>query len=130
MLLLKAQGIKKIYGDRVVLDIDDLTVYTGDKIGVVGANGAGKTTLFELLAGSLPPDEGRIECFGTMSYCRQFQNNAAENADKKNYQHAADTKETSIWHAPERINADEISGGELMRQKLATVFTGENHILL
>ena len=130
MLLVKAEGIKKIYGDRVVLDIDDLTVYTGDKIGVVGANGAGKTTLFELLAGSLAPDEGRIEYFGTMAYCRQFQNDTTEKADKENYTQAATTKEASIWRTPDRVNTDEISGGELMRQKLAAVFAGESHMLL
>lgn len=130
MLLVKAEGIKKIYGDRVVLDIDDLTVYTGDKIGVVGANGAGKTTLFELLAGSLAPDEGRIECFGTMAYCRQFQNDTTEKADIKNYTQAATTKEAGIWRTPDRVNTDEISGGELMRQKLAAVFAGESHMLL
>lgn len=130
MLLLKVDGIKKIYGDRVVLDIDDLTVYTGDRIGVVGANGAGKTTLFELLAGSLTPDEGRIECFGTIAYCRQFQNDIMENSDTVNFEQTADTKETSIWRIPDRVNADEISGGELMRQKLAAVFAGESHTLL
>lgn len=130
MLLVKAEGIKKIYGDRVVLDIDDLTVYTGDKIGVVGANGAGKTTLFELLAGSLAPDEGRIECFGTMAYCRQFQNDTTEKADIENYTQAATTKEAGIWRTPDRVNTDEISGGELMRQKLAAVFAGESHMLL
>lgn len=130
MLLVKAEGIKKIYGDRVVLDIDNLTVYTGDKIGVVGANGAGKTTLFELLAGSLAPDEGRIEYFGTMAYCRQFQNDTTEKADKKNYTQAATTKEAGIWRTPDRVNTDEISGGELMRQKLAAVFAGESHMLL
>lgn len=130
MLLLKAQGIKKMYGERVVLDIDDLTVYTGDKIGVIGANGAGKTTLFELLAGGLAPDEGRIECFGTMAYCRQFENDITKMADTENYMQVVNTKETSIWQTPNRENTDEISGGELMRQKLATVFSGESHILL
>ena len=130
MLLLKAQGIKKIYGDRVVLDIDDLTVYTGDRIGVVGANGAGKTTLFELLAGSLAPDDGQIECFGTMAYCRQFQNDITKKADTENYMQTANTKESSIWRTPDRVNTDGISGGELMRQKLAEVFSGKSHMLL
>ena len=130
MLLLRAEGIKKTYGDRVVLDIDDLTVYTGDKIGVVGANGAGKTTLFELLTGSLAPDEGRIECFGTVSYCRQFQNGTTEEkASTENNMQAANAKETSIWRTPDRINPDEISGGELMRQRLAEVFARESHML-
>ena len=130
MLLLRAEGIKKIYGDRVVLDIDNLSLYTGDRIGVVGANGAGKTTLFELLAGSLAPDDGQIECFGTMAYCRQFQNDITKKTDTENYMQTANTKESSIWRTPDRVNTDGISGGELMRQKLAEVFSGKSHMLL
>ena len=130
MLLLRAKEIKKIYGDRVVLDIDELSVYTGDKIGVVGANGAGKTTLFELLAGRLAPNEGQVECFGTVAYCRQFQNESPGGAEAENSLQSVYARETSIWHTPDRSNIDEISGGELMRQKLAAVFAGESHMLL
>lgn len=130
MLLLRAKEIKKIYGDRVVLDIGELSVYTGDKIGVVGANGAGKTTLFELLTEALAPDEGQVECFGTVAYCRQFPNDAVGRAETENSLQSVYARETSIWHTPDRVNIDEISGGELMRQKLAAVFSGKSHILL
>ena len=58
MLLLRAENLKKIYGDRTVLEVRELTVYTGNRIGVVGANGAGKSTLFQILAGELEPEEG------------------------------------------------------------------------
>lgn len=130
MLLLRAKEIKKIYGNRVVLDIGELSVYTGDKIGVVGANGAGKTTLFELLTEALAPDEGQVECFGTVAYCRQFPNDAVGRAETENSLQSVYARETSIWHTPDRVNIDEISGGELMRQKLAAVFSGKSHMLL
>lgn len=130
MLLLRAKEIKKIYGDRVVLDIGELSVYTGDKIGVVGANGAGKTTLFEVLTEALAPDEGQVECFGTVAYCRQFPNDAVGRAETENSLQSVYARETSIWHTPDRVNIDEISGGELMRQKLAAVFSGKSHMLL
>ena len=73
MLLLKAENIKKIYGERTVLELDELFIYTNDRIGVVGANGAGKTTLFEILSGNMEPEEGRVQRYGEISYCRQFQ---------------------------------------------------------
>ena len=57
MLLLHAQNIKKYYGDRLILNIEDLKIYSGDRIGVVGLNGAGKTTLMEILAGNITPYE-------------------------------------------------------------------------
>ena len=63
MLLLHAQNIKKYYGDRLILNIEDLKIYSGDRIGVVGLNGAGKTTLMEILAGNITPDEGTVKLF-------------------------------------------------------------------
>ena len=130
MLLLRAERIKKIYGDRVVLDVEEFSVYTGDRIGVVGANGAGKTTLFQLLAGELEPEEGRTERYGAVAYCRQFENDSLQMTEKENDVSYATGREVSVWQVPERVNTDEISGGELMRRKLAEVFTGEGHVLL
>jgi ABC-type Mn2+/Zn2+ transport system ATPase subunit len=48
------------YGRRVVLDDVNLTVYTGDFLGIVGPNGAGKTTLLKALLGTLPPVRGFV----------------------------------------------------------------------
>lgn len=129
MLLLRVERIKKIYGDRVVLDIEEFSVYTGDRIGVVGANGAGKTTLFKLLAGELDPEEGRAERYGTVAYCRQFEDDSLKRKEE-NKAIQGTGREVSVWQAPERMNVDEISGGELMRQKLAEAFAGEGHVLL
>ncbi len=44
----------------VVLDAIDLTVSTGDRIGIVGPNGVGKSTLLAALSGSLRPDSGTV----------------------------------------------------------------------
>ena len=49
----RTKNIKKYYGDRLILNIEDLKIYSGDRIGVVGLNGAGKTTLMEILAGNI-----------------------------------------------------------------------------
>lgn len=42
----------------------DLTVYPGDRIGLVAPNGSGKTTLFHIMMGLLKPDAGKLEIFG------------------------------------------------------------------
>ncbi|MFP4070418.1 MAG: ABC transporter ATP-binding protein [Desulfovibrionales bacterium] len=44
----------------LALDRIDLTIRPGDFITVIGSNGAGKSTLLSCLAGSFPPDQGRI----------------------------------------------------------------------
>jgi ATPase subunit of ABC transporter with duplicated ATPase domains len=57
---LVAQGLAGGYGHRTLFEGVDLTVASGDVIGVVGANGAGKSTLLRLLAGVDEPLAGTI----------------------------------------------------------------------
>ena len=58
--VLKLDGVRKQYGERVVLRKVDLTVRRGERIGIIGVNGAGKTTLLRMIAGELPLDGGAI----------------------------------------------------------------------
>ena len=51
MQLIKVNKLKKYYGDRLILNIDKLEIFEGDKIGLVGVNGAGKTTLLNIICG-------------------------------------------------------------------------------
>ena len=45
---IKIENLKKIYGDKTVVDIPQLTLGSGELIGLVGNNGAGRTTLTPL----------------------------------------------------------------------------------
>ncbi|OLF11083.1 glycerophosphodiester phosphodiesterase [Actinophytocola xinjiangensis] len=58
--LVNLEAVGKSYGMRPLLDGVSLGVGVGDRIGVVGLNGGGKTTLLEILAGLVPPDNGRV----------------------------------------------------------------------
>lgn len=71
-ILLRAEHLKKSYGGKTILEIPELCVYEGDRIGLVGANGSGKTTLLQILAGCLEPDEGAVERFSSTAYLRQL----------------------------------------------------------
>ncbi|GAA1298585.1 ATP-binding cassette domain-containing protein [Saccharothrix xinjiangensis] len=62
--LLRLDGVRKQFGDEVVLDRVDLEVRGGALVGVVGGPGAGKTTLTSIAAGLLPPDDGVMWLFG------------------------------------------------------------------
>ena len=58
--ILEISGVQVSFGDRPVLDLDHLSVYDGERIGLIGENGAGKTTLLRVLSGELTPEAGQI----------------------------------------------------------------------
>lgn len=48
-------------GSKFLLDNASLTIYPGQKLGLIGANGSGKSTLFQLLLGQIGSDAGRVD---------------------------------------------------------------------
>jgi branched-chain amino acid transport system ATP-binding protein len=60
MSLLTLENLNKKYGALVVTDGVSLSVAKGEILGILGPNGAGKTTLFNLIAGTVQPDAGRV----------------------------------------------------------------------
>jgi branched-chain amino acid transport system ATP-binding protein len=60
MSLLSLEDIKKSYGALKVTDGVSLDVAAGEIVGILGPNGAGKTTLFNLIAGTVKPNSGRV----------------------------------------------------------------------
>ena len=57
-VVLELKGVRRVFGENVVLDHVDLNVERGDRIALVGVNGAGKSTLMRILAGVDRPDAG------------------------------------------------------------------------
>jgi len=58
--ILVVEGVGKRFGGLVALSDVDLSVTRGSITGVIGPNGSGKSTLFNIIAGTLRPDRGRI----------------------------------------------------------------------
>lgn len=58
--ILELRDITKSYGDNTVLTNVDLHLCTGETVSLLGKSGSGKTTLFNIAAGLLPPDSGKV----------------------------------------------------------------------
>jgi len=98
-VVVEADGLRKAYGDRLL--IDDLTfkLPRGGIVGVIGPNGAGKTTLLRMITDQEEPDDGTLVVGDTVKLAYVDQSREALDPDK------------SVW---EEISggADQISLGE------------------
>lgn len=118
MLLIKVNRLKKYYGDRLILDIDNLEVFEGEKIGLVGVNGGGKTTLLDIICGNIEQDEGQVYVDKSFSYITQFEEVVDISGSRL-------SKELNI---PNEYN-DYLSGGEKVKARIAKAL-GENTKLI
>ena len=53
-------NLRKTFGEKVAVDIPDLTIHSGELLGLVGNNGAGKSTLFRLILDLIKADTGAV----------------------------------------------------------------------
>jgi sulfate-transporting ATPase len=91
-LVVEARGLRKGYGDVLLMDDVTFTLPRGGIVGVIGPNGAGKTTLFRMIVGQEAPDAGSLRLGETVSLGYVDQSRDALNP------------EHTVWR--------EISGGE------------------
>ncbi|SNY91568.1 ATP-binding cassette protein, ChvD family [Cohaesibacter sp. ES.047] len=91
-VVIEAEGLKKGFGDRLLVDGLDFKLPPGGIVGVIGPNGVGKTTLFKMLTGKEEPDEGSLRLGETVHLGYVDQSRDALDADK------------TVW--------EEISGGD------------------
>ena len=59
-VVVEARGVRKAYGDLLLMDDLTFTLPRGGIVGVIGPNGAGKTTLFRMITGQEKPDDGTL----------------------------------------------------------------------
>ncbi len=117
-LLLEADRIDKNFGPRRLLDIKHLTVYDGERIGLIGENGAGKSTLLRILCGEEAPDAGNVRRYGPAALIRQ----------QGNVDGADDTRVRAVFRA--RDEREGLSGGEMTRNRIAAALSAHPRLLL
>src|SRR5439155_5959889 len=65
-LVVRAEGVRKGYGDNLLMEDLNFDLPKGGIVGIIGPNGAGKTTLFRMIVGEEKPDAGRLRIGDTV----------------------------------------------------------------
>ena len=81
-IVVEARGLRKGYGDVLLMDDVAFTLPRGGIVGVIGPNGAGKTTLFRMITGAEQPDAGTLRLGETVQVGHVDQSRDALSPDK------------------------------------------------
>ncbi|MEO2087921.1 MAG: energy-dependent translational throttle protein EttA, partial [Gemmataceae bacterium] len=81
-LVIRAEGLKKAFGDNVLFDNLTFNLPKGGIVGIIGPNGAGKTTLFRMIVGQEKPDGGTLTVGPTVNIAYVDQSRESLNPDK------------------------------------------------
>jgi ATP-binding cassette ChvD family protein len=146
-LVIEVQGLKKGYGDRLLIDNLSFTLPRGGIVGIIGPNGAGKTTLFRMLTGAEKPDAGEMR-FGPSTKLAYVDQSRQALDDKKTvFQEISgglDLIKVGNYETPSRGYVGrfnfkgtqqqqligDLSGGERNRVHLAKVLRSGGNVLL
>ena len=146
--VIEFSGVRKSYGDRMLMDDVNFRIPAGAIVGIIGPNGAGKSTIFRMIAGKEEPDAGTIKIGPTVKLAVVDQSRETLQSEKTVFDDISgglDLLKVGRFEMPARAylgrfnfkGADQqklvgtLSGGERGRLHLAkTLLVGANVLLL
>ncbi len=146
-LVFEVAGLRKGYGDRLLMDDISFKVPPGAIVGVIGPNGAGKTTLFRMLSGQEQPDAGEIRIGETVELAYVDQSRQTLDGTKTVWEEISngdDLIRIGSYETPSRAyvgrfnfrgpqqqqQIGQLSGGERNRVHLAKVLRSGGNVLM
>jgi ATP-binding cassette ChvD family protein len=146
-LVIECKGVRKAFGDRLLIENLEFNLPAGGIVGIIGPNGAGKTTLFRMLTGIERPDSGEIRVGPSVKLAYVDQSRQALNDKNTVWQEISGgldvikvgNYETASRGYVGRFNfkgtqqqqfIGDLSGGERNRVHLAKVLKSGGNVLL
>ena len=147
-VVIEAKGLRKGYGDNLLMDGVDFMLPRGGIVGVIGPNGAGKTTLFRMIMGLEKPDAGELKVGETvhLSYVDQSRDSLV--GGRSAWEEISDGGKDLVMVGKREMNSrayaasfgfrgpdqqkkvKDLSGGERNRLHLATLLKSGGNLLL
>ena len=146
-LVVRAEGLSKAFGDKLLFDGLDFNLPPGGIVGVIGPNGAGKTTLFKMITGIEQPTAGKLTVGETVDLAYVDQSRDSLDPKKTVYEEISGGEEI-MEIGKSRIHAraycgrfmfkgsdqqkfvGDLSGGERNRVHLAKLLRSGGNLLL
>ncbi len=129
--VIEIEGLKKGYGDRLLIEDLSFALPPGGIVGVIGPNGAGKSTLFRMLTGQEQPDAGSIEFGDTVKLAYVDQSRDALDANKTVWEEISDGLDVIVLGDAEvnsraYVGAFNFKGGD-QQKKVGLLSGGERN---
>jgi len=146
-LVIEAEGLRKGYGNHLLMEDLNFKIPPGGIVGVIGPNGAGKTTLFRMITGDETPDSGELRVGDTvqLGFVDQSRDtlDAGKNVweeisqgeieidlGKRKMQSRAYVGAFNFRGADQQKKVGQLSGGERNRVHLAKMLRSGANVLL
>ena len=147
-LVIEAKGVKKAYGDNVLMEDMSFNLPRGGIVGVIGPNGAGKTTLFRMVMKQEKADDGSLKVGETVALSYVDQSREALNPEYNVWEEISDGGKDVVNVGKREMNSraycasfgfrgpdqqkkvKDLSGGERNRLQLAKLLKSGGNVLL
>jgi energy-dependent translational throttle protein EttA len=145
--VIEADGVRKGFGDRLLIEDLSFALPPAGIVGVIGPNGAGKTTLFRMIVGEQEPDNGSVRLGDTVDLAYVDQSRDALAPDKTVWEEISDGYDTikvgdrelnsrayvagfNFKGSDQQKKVGALSGGERNRVHLAKLLRRGGNVLL